>query len=138
MYIVHVLFILLSVILSGMNKKPLMRKNWFKVSFALILLTSVVVPAYAILNPSSDEADPLDVGDEVEILSGYHKGQINTISEVRHDSSGLTYYTLEGNFEYDEGTYKAPDVKRADPLDQFAGIRDLLTLVASVFDILTG
>ena len=121
-----------------MNKKPLLRKNWFKVSFALILLTSVVVPAYAILNPSSDESDPLDVGDEVEILSGYHQGQIHKISTVTHDSSGLTYYALEGNFDYDQGTYKASDVRRTDPLDQFAGIRDLLTLVASIFDILTG
>lgn len=121
-----------------MNKKPLMRENWFKVSFAMILLTSVVVPVSAILNPPNDEADPLDVGDEVEILSVYHQGQIHTISKVIHDSSGLTYYTLEGNFDYDQGTYKASDVNRADPLDQFAGIRDLLTLVASIFDILTG
>ncbi len=103
-----------------------MGNNWFKVSLVTILLTSVVVPAYAILNPVSVEAEPLKVGDKVEILTGYHEGQIGTISKVTQDTSGVTYYTLDGAFGYDEGNYKASDVRRADPLNQFAGIRDLL------------
>ena len=121
-----------------MNKKSAMGNNWFKVSLAMILLTSVVVPAYAILNPISVEAEPLKVGDKVEILTGYHEGQIGTISKVTQDTSGVTYYTLDGSFGYDEGNYKPSDVRRADPLNQFAGIRDLLAAVASIFDILTG
>ncbi len=121
-----------------MNKKSAMGNNWFKVSLVMIMLTSVVVPAYAITNPVSVEAEPLKVGDKVEILTGYHEGQIGTISKVTQDTSGVTYYTLHGSFGYDEGNYKASDVKRADLTTQFAGIRDLLALVASVFDILSG
>ena len=89
MYIVHVPLILLSGILCGMTTRSLMRKNLFKVSLVTILLTSVVVPAYAIINPLSVEAEPLKVGDQVQILTGYHEGQRGTISKVTQDSSGL-------------------------------------------------